>query len=241
MTTPSSAKRKKITVINADDNESIRARIEFTIKPLMFADAPEIEVVTLPGGPKLMETQENIDSVAAPLTKYIGTKPDTDVFIVACYADPGLAEARKAATGRKVFGINQSGMNTALALGDKVGVISISDAAVKRHLKYYESLGIMNRIAGERAMNIDLGDAANSMDPTVALDPKVVADRMVEVAKELISDGADVIVLGEGGMSPARDLLQAAIGIPVVDPTAAAVGMAIVAATEFPLPPQPAK
>ncbi|MFT3898719.1 MAG: aspartate/glutamate racemase family protein [Gordonia sp. (in: high G+C Gram-positive bacteria)] len=229
-------KRKKITVINADDNESIRARIEYTIKPLMFAEAPEIEVVTLPGGPKLMETQENIDSVKAPITKYIGTRPDTDVFVVACFADPGLAEARKAAKGRKVFGVNQSGINTALALGDKVGVISISDAAVKRHLKYYKSLGIIDRIAGERPMNIDLGDAANATDPTVALDPKVVADRMIEVAKELIADGADVIVLGEAGMSPARDLLQGAIGIPVVDPTAAAVGMAIVAAMEFPMP-----
>ncbi|QKT07683.1 Asp/Glu racemase [Gordonia sp. X0973] len=228
--------RRRITVVNADDNEPIRQRILYSIKPLIFDDGPEIEVVTLPGGPKLMETQEDIDSVGPPMTEFVGSKPDTDVFVVVCFADPGLAEARKAAGGRKVFGINQCGINTALALGDKVGVIGISDAAVARHHRYYESLGIGHRIAGERPANIDLGDAANALDPTTAIDPKMVLDRLAEVSRELIEDGADVIVLGEGGMSPARDLLQEAIGIPVVDPTAAAVGMAIVAASVFPMP-----
>jgi len=154
--------------------------------------------------------------------------------VVVCFADPGLAEARKAAGGRKVFGINQSGVNTAMALGEKFGVISISDAAVERHRKYYESLKIMDRFAGEVAANIELPQAAaESDDPTAALDPKVVAARLVECGKELIAKGADAIVLGEGGMSSARSAMEQALGVPIVDPTASAVGMAIVAATDF--------
>lgn len=164
-------KRKKITVVNADQNEPIRKRIEASITPLMFADGPEIEVVTLIGGPLLMETQENIDSVGAPLAKMVASKPDTDVWVIVCFADPGLAEARAAADGRKVFGLNQSGINTAMALGDKVGVIAATKAAVARHHKYYESLGILDRIAGERWSGIE---ADGSDDPTVTIDKHAV-------------------------------------------------------------------
>lgn len=66
-------KRNKITVVNADQNEAIRQRIAASIEPLLCHDGPEIEVVTLIGGPLLMETQENIDSVGAPLAKMVAS------------------------------------------------------------------------------------------------------------------------------------------------------------------------
>jgi Asp/Glu/hydantoin racemase len=51
---------------------------------------------------------------------------------------------------------------------------------------------------------------------------------MIEVGKELRDeDGADVIVMGCAGMARHRLPLEAALGIPVVDPTQAAVTMAI--------------
>jgi allantoin racemase len=42
-------------------------------------------------------------------------------------------------------------------------------------------------------------------------------------------DGADVLVMGCAGMARYRPRLEEALGIPVVDPTQAAVGMAIAA------------
>jgi Asp/Glu/hydantoin racemase len=51
---------------------------------------------------------------------------------------------------------------------------------------------------------------------------------MVEVGRELKErDGADVIVMGCAGMARYRDRLQESLGIPVVEPTQAAVGMAL--------------
>ena len=53
-------------------------------------------------------------------------------------------------------------------------------------------------------------------------------DRMIEVGKELRDeDGADVIVMGCAGMARHRQPLEAALGMPVIDPTQAAVAMAI--------------
>jgi Asp/Glu/hydantoin racemase len=41
------------------------------------------------------------------------------------------------------------------------------------------------------------------------------------------ADGADVLVMGCAGMARYRDRLQATVGLPVVEPTQAAVGMAL--------------
>jgi Asp/Glu/hydantoin racemase len=52
--------------------------------------------------------------------------------------------------------------------------------------------------------------------------------RMVDVGKRLRDEhGADVIVMGCAGMARYRKPLQDAVGIPVVEPTQAAVSMAI--------------
>jgi Asp/Glu/hydantoin racemase len=52
--------------------------------------------------------------------------------------------------------------------------------------------------------------------------------RMIEVGKELKDrDGADVLVMGCAGMARYRDRLAEAVGLPVVEPTQAAVGMAV--------------
>ena len=53
-------------------------------------------------------------------------------------------------------------------------------------------------------------------------------DRMIEVGTELRDmDSADVIVMGCAGMARHRRPLEAALGVPVIDPTQAAVVMAI--------------
>ena len=53
-------------------------------------------------------------------------------------------------------------------------------------------------------------------------------DRMIEVGSQLRDeDRADVVVLGCAGMARHRAPLEAALGIAVIDPTQAAVAMAI--------------
>ena len=51
---------------------------------------------------------------------------------------------------------------------------------------------------------------------------------MIEVGRELKEeDGAEVVVMGCAGMARHRAPLEDALGIPVIDPTQAAVTMAI--------------
>ena len=52
--------------------------------------------------------------------------------------------------------------------------------------------------------------------------------RMVSVGRELIDrDGANAVVMGCAGMARHRKALEAELGVPVIDPTQAAVAMAL--------------
>ena len=53
---------------------------------------------------------------------------------------------------------------------------------------------------------------------------------MTDVGKRLAEEkGADVLVMGCAGMARYRTRLEDALGLPVIDPTQAAAGMAITA------------
>ena len=61
-------------------------------------------------------------------------------------------------------------------------------------------------------------------------DEDVTLGRMTEVGRRLVDDlGADVLVMGCAGMARYRGRLEETLGLPVVDPTQAAAGMAITA------------
>ena len=77
----------------------------------------------------------------------------------------------------------------------------------------------MDRLAGERSLDISVAETASS-DGALA--------RMVKIGIELRDeDAADVIVIGCAVMSRHRAALEDALGVPVIDPTQAAVTMAI--------------
>ena len=118
-----------------------------------------------------------------------------------------------------MLGISECGILTALTLGQKFGVIAILQKSIARHLRYMGALGVMDRLAGELPVGL----------PVVELsDEKKTFGRMVDVGKRLRDEhGADVVVMGCAGMARYRTPLQQAIGVPVVEPTQAAVAMAI--------------
>jgi Asp/Glu/hydantoin racemase len=207
----------KILVINPNSTEAVTRGIDEACAPLRMPGGPGIECVTLKEGPPGIETQQHVDGVVSPLlTKIKGS--DADAFVIACYSDPGLHTLREA-TKKPVLGISECGILTALTLGQKFGVIAILRQSIPRHLRYMGALGVMERLAGELPVEL----------PVVELsDEKKTFGRMVEVGTQLRDEhGADVIVMGCAGMARYRKPLQDAVGIPVVEPTQAAVSMAI--------------
>jgi Asp/Glu/hydantoin racemase len=209
----------KILVINPNSTEGVTRGIDEACAPLRMQGGPAIEAMTLKEGPPGIETQQHVDSVVFPLLKTVKARENEyAAFVIACYSDPGLHSIREV-TKKPVLGISECGILTALTLGQKFGVIAILQKSIARHLRYMGALGVMDRLAAELPVGLPVVELA---------DESKTFGRMVDVGKRLREQhGADVIVMGCAGMARYRKPLQDAVGIPVVEPTQAAVAMAI--------------
>lgn len=207
-----------ILVINPNSNPAVTRGFDEALEPLRQPGGPEILCETLAEGPFGIESQAHVDGVAMPLARLVAERPKASAFVIACYSDPGLFVCREA-TPKPVLGIAECGLLTAMARGQRFGVIAIARRSIPRHIRYMRQMGIMDRLAAERALEMSVAETASG-DGTLA--------RMISVGSELRDlDGADVIVMGCAGMARHRRALEAALGIPVVDPVQAAVTMAL--------------
>ncbi|HSA71885.1 MAG TPA: aspartate/glutamate racemase family protein [Burkholderiales bacterium] len=209
----------RILVINPNSTEAVTRGIDQAVEPLRMPGGPAIDCVTLKEGPPGIETQQHVDSVVSPLLNLVREKDsEYAAFVIACYSDPGLHSVREA-TKKPVLGISECGILTALTLGHRFGVIAILKQSIPRHLRYVGALGVTERLAGELPVGLGVTELS---------DEGKTFGRMVEVGKALRErHGADVVVMGCAGMARYRQPLQDEIGIPVVEPTQAAVAMAI--------------
>ena len=173
-------------------------------------------------GPAGVETDAHVAQVVEPVCEFFAQRDErAGAFVIACFSDPGLAEARARVT-TPVFGMAESGYLTALTRGRRFGVISVLEAAVARHRRYLDSMGFLSRLAGDLPIGLgvtELHDGARALR------------RMQAVGARLRDEhGADVVVMGCAGMAALRDPLERSLGIPVVEPVQAAVTMALGAA-----------
>lgn len=209
-----------ILVINPNSNQAVTDAMSDALAGLRISGGPAINCVTLAEGPFGVESQADIDGVVEPLRQKVADDKQADAFVIACYSDPGLLPCRQA-TEKPVFGIQESGVLTAMARAAKFGVIALSEQSIVRHLNYLENMGVTSRLAGERAATLSVAESATGTD-TFA--------RLEQVGADLRDhDGADVLILGCAGMATHRSNLEQSLGIPVIDPVQAAVGMAVTA------------
>ena len=85
-------------------------------------------------------------------------------------------------------------------------------------------MGLEVRLAGDRP----IGVGVTGLNADGAEDE--VEGRMTAVGQQLIQeDGADVLIMGCAGMARYRHRLEETLGVPVIDPSQAAVAQAIAA------------
>lgn len=205
-----------ILVVNPNSNEEVTEGMREALAAYALPGGPAIECLTIAEGPFGVETQEDADSVVMPLIRLAKSRPDASAMVIACYSDPGLAGCRSVA-GFPVFGIQESGVLTAMARADRFGVIALSPVSILRHRPYMRRMGVLERLAATRPLNMSVAQShAPEAFPTI-----------VETARALKADGAGAILLGCAGMAGHRARLEEAVGVPVIDPVQAATGMAL--------------
>ena len=210
--------QQHILVINPNSDESVTEGMIRELKGFHFSEGPRIECVSLSDGPFGIESQADIEAVTLPLRKMVSESRNVDAFVIACYSDPGLHVCREASE-KPVFGIQECGVLTAMSLGDRFGVIALQERSIRRHLRYLRQMGVMERLAGERAASLSVRESVSG---------KGTFEKLLKAAKQLRdSDQADTIILGCAGMAAHRAKLELIIGIPVIAPVQAAVSMAM--------------
>lgn len=148
----------------------------------------------------------------------LGEQAGCQAHIIACFGDPGLDAGREVASV-PVIGIAEAAMHTATLLGHRFSVVTslCRTVAMTEHLlvKY----GMEQRCASVRAVDIAVLDLHN---------PESDAYRCIlEACQTAVhKDQADAIVLGCAGMADLQQNLSQALGIPVIDGVASALGMA---------------
>ncbi|MEM7526193.1 MAG: aspartate/glutamate racemase family protein [Pseudomonadota bacterium] len=206
-----------ILVINPNSNQAVTDGLRDALASFAAPGLPPLECLTLAEGPFGIESQVDADSVVLPLVRLVESRPDAAAHIIACYSDPGLDACRSVASA-PVFGIQESGVMTALARADRFGVIAIAEASIQRHRRAMRRMGVLDRLAGERALNMSVDETARG---------EHTFGRLVEVGQALSADGAEALILGCAGMARHRAPLEAALGLPIIDPVQAATAMAL--------------
>lgn len=209
---------RALIVINPNASETVTAGIDAAMQPLRPLGVP-IRCVTLTEGPPGIESQIQADLTIAPMLALASRLESQALgYVIACFGDPGL-HALRDQTALPVVGIQEAAVASALTLGQRFGVIAILPASIPRHLRAFGAMGVMDRLAGDRALGLGVTELA---------DPQQTVARMVEIGEQLRDeDGADVLIMGCAGMAGYRDALERRVGRPVIEPSQAAAVQAL--------------
>lgn len=208
-----------IYVINPNSTERVTKGIADAVAPLRMAGGPAIDCLTLAEGPPGIQSQRDVDGlIPALLKRAAGLETEAAAFVIACFSDPGMHALREQST-KPVLGIAESGVLTALTLGQRFGIVAMLQNSIPRHLRYLGAMGVMGRFAGDLPVNLTIAEMA---------DDELTLGRMIAVGRILRdTHHADVLVMGCAGMARFREPLERELAIPIVEPTQAAVTMAI--------------
>ena len=209
-----------IRVINPNSNPDVTSGMSHALEPLRTSEGPNLDCVTLDGGPFGIESQADVSRVEPLLADLVKADNEAAAFIIGCYSDPGLALCRET-TKRPVFGIAECALLTALTRAQSFGVIAIMSKSIPRHTRHMRERLLHNHCAGERALELTVAEVESGTS---------TFQKMKKVGMELRDiDGAGSIIMGCAGMAKHRIGLENSLGVPVIDPTQAAAGMAIAA------------
>ncbi|MCO5146928.1 MAG: aspartate/glutamate racemase family protein [Aquamicrobium sp.] len=210
-----------ICIINPTSTVHLDHGIDEAVRPLKVAGGPDFRVVHIEDARPAVQSQSDSDlagTQVVDLVSRLDREGGADAYVIACFSDPGLHAAREA-TRAAVFGIGESGLLTAMTLGQKIGVISILPNSIPRHWRMFGAMGIEPRIGCDVSVGIGVVELESTPD---------AMDRMVEKGLWLKDQAqCDVIVLGCAGMAPFEAELTRRIGIPVIDPVRAAAAHAL--------------
>jgi allantoin racemase len=175
-----------------------------------------------------------IDTLNAQSVLHAALKAEQDGFdavLITCFGDPFLYQIRQAVS-IPVVSLGESSMLLASMMGSKFGIVTISPYNIFEQEHIIAKYGLSHRYVGCRP-NPEPADE----QPLALIDARRGIEAFKKVARELIADGAEIVIPGCGLLSPTLRLAPGAEaeypagltevdGVPVMDVMGAALKMA---------------
>lgn len=206
----------QILVVNCNTDAAMTARIAASARR---AAHPSTDVrATEPSwGPRSAEGYyDSLITAAAVLDTLANAAGSFDGVVMAGYGEHGREGARQL-LDVPVVDITEASAQLATLLSHRYGVVTTTSASVASIMDSLTLAGLMSRCSGIVASGLAVRD-------TVAGGPRM-AEILVRHGRALLDGGADAIVLGCAGFAGLDTALEESLGVPVIDPVAAAVVM----------------
>jgi allantoin racemase len=206
----------RILVINPNASVEMTEVIRQQLLAVARADV-QVDVVNPVGAPPAIESALDEAACVPPMLRLVETAQPQgyDAVVIACFSDPGLDAAREA-TDLPVVGIQDAAMHLAAQLGYRFSVLTT--LAHRAPLRERAALlaGLDRRLASCRPLNLPVLETVQNRDQVV--------QKIVNVGRQCVEqDGAEVLLLGCAGLGDLAALASKRLGVPVIDPNAAAL------------------
>jgi allantoin racemase len=146
---------------------------------------------------------------------------DVDAIIVSCFCDPGLDEARAIASV-PVIGVGESSMFFATQYGHKFAIATVVDTSYMESI--VEQKGFGGSLASVRPISVHPHDLQRERETVIA----EITSEMRDAAE---TEGAGIVLLGCCGLTGFKHDVEAATGLPTLDPKRVAMATAEAAVT----------
>ncbi len=207
----------RILLLNANTTDAVTQRMATAARSIAGPDT-ELVPVTARFGAEIIGSRVETAVAAAAVIERLGEVAEgCDAVIIGASVDPGLAAAREM-LGIPVIGITEAALHAACLAGGRIGAVVMSA----------NSATILHEMAAAYGLSVRLGPMRTL--PTTPLD--FLADLAAGMAAirsaagEMISEGADTIVLIGAVMAGVPAQLQPLLPIPVLEGVTAAVVLA---------------
>lgn len=183
------------------------------------APGTEIVMATAAFGAPWVETRSEMAIAAhAVLAAFAAEAEGTDAGIVAGFGDPGAAAAREL-FDFPVIGLAEAAMHTACLLGGRFSVLTVGVRWRQLLRETASHYGLASRLASVRAI-APRGEEDSRRHDWAA------AGLLQEGRCAVEEDGAEVLILGGGGLAGLARDLAGRLPVPILDGVACAVRQA---------------
>jgi allantoin racemase len=208
----------KIMVINPNTSQSMTDHLRQELERIKRPDT-ELTVVCAGRGPETIESAYDEAYAIPPTLELVkrANQEDYHAIILACFADPGL-EAAKEISKIPVIGIEESSLHVAAMLGARFAIITPRKERIPSRRAHVHLRGLDYFLASVKSLDLSVAETD--------AEPEKTKKRVLEVARQAVEDGAEVILLGCAGMAGYAPEIESKLNIKVIDPSAVALKVA---------------